>query len=56
MNGTPTPGVSVTPTCGTLSECRRDKEAALGGGAILIALIAAILIIAAIVSMRRNSN
>lgn len=53
---TPTPGVSITPTCGTPSECRKDTEAAIGGGAILVALIAAILIIAAITSMRRNTR
>jgi hypothetical protein len=44
MVATPTPGVSVTPSC-PAKGCASDGSAAANGGALFLALIAAVLII-----------
>jgi hypothetical protein len=45
---TPTPGVSVSPTCGDTAGCKGSTEAAVDGGAILVALVVVIFILAAV--------
>ena len=56
MNGTPTPAVSIStvPTCFGPADCRGDKEAAFNAGALLVALVVAVLVIAWIVTRRRE--
>jgi hypothetical protein len=56
MNGAPTPVVSVStvPTCFGPADCRKDKEAAFNAGALLIALVVSLLILAWIVTRRRG--
>lgn len=51
---TPTPGVSISPTCATAADCKGDSETAVDGGAILVALVVVIFILAAASRRKRD--